>query len=441
MGVLMSARYLYLLKERRFLPLLITQFFGAFNDNAYKLAMLTIISYRLSSTQVQSEFYQALAGALYIFPFFTFSSLAGQLADKYDKALITRLIKTFEVLLIIIGGIGLYLGSIFWMMITLTGMGIHSSFFGPIKYSILPDHLPRGDLLSATGLIEGSTFLAILLGTTLGAISIGMNNTIPYIAIGMTLVASFCGLISSMFIPSAPSSLAHLKIDLRLWRASLSMLQHVKKEIGLLLAILTISWFWLIGAVLLTKLPDFTHYVLHANTTIFAIFLALFSIGIALGSLSINVILRGRITLTLVPITMFAFSFFIFDIYWASPIKVNEELSLFTLSTFFSSFGHWRIAIDLLMMGFSGGLFLVPLYTYLQVASPPETRARTIAANNIYNSFFMVLGTGIVMLFLHFDITIPHVFVIFSLLNTLVALTLWLFLHQYQLKDRDTPLS
>lgn len=415
-----------LLHERRFLPLFITQFFGAFNDNAFKLAMLTMISYRLSNSQAQSEFYQALASALFIIPFFIFSSISGQLADKYDKALITRLIKIFEVILIIIGGLGLYLGSIVLMMLTLTGMGMHSAFFGPIKYAILPDHLPEEDLLVATGLIEASTFLAILLGTTLGTISIGVNASIPYIAIFMTLIASFLGLFASIFIPSAPSLLVDLKVDLHLWRATCSMLRHANQEFGLLIAILTISWFWLIGAVLLTKLPDYTHYVLGANTTVFAVFLALFSIGIALGSVMTNLILRGKITLSLVPIAMLFFTGFTFDIYWASPAMDYAGDTLLTVPSFFSYLMHWRIAVDLFMLGVCGGLFVVPLYTYLQVASPPESRARTIAANNIYNALFMVIGTAVVMLLLRLHVGIPQVFFIFSLLNVLVALGLLL---------------
>ncbi len=426
----MSAGFIYLLKQRRFLPLFLTQFFGAFNDNAFKLAMLTLISYHLSHTQEQSEYYQAMAGALFILPFFLFSATSGQVADKFDKALLTKLVKVFELILMMVGSFALYAGHIFLMMITLTGMGMHSTFFGPIKYAILPDHLPKQDLLGATGLIEASTFIAILLGTTLGTLSIGTTNTTPYIAIFMTVVVAFAGLISSLFIPSAPSSVVNLKVDLNVWRATMAMLKSARKDTRVLLAILTISWFWLIGAVVLTKLPDFTRYVLGANTTVFAVFLALFSIGIALGSLMINRILKGKITLALVPLAMLGFSVFTFDLYWASP-KAQVHEPLFGILTLFSYFMHWRIAFDLFMLAFSAGLYVVPLYTYIQIASNPETRARTIAANNIYNALFMVLGTLIVMVLLHLNIAIPQVFLIFSLLNCIAAFVLWLCLrHQ-----------
>jgi len=419
----------YLLKKRIFLPFFLTQFFGAFNDNAFKLSMLTLISYHLTHNQGQSEYYQALAGALFMLPFFLLSATSGQLADKYDKALLIRLIKVLELILMLIGSFALYWGNIFLMMVTLTGMGIHSTFFGPIKYAILPDHLPKQDLLGATGLVEASTFLAILLGTTLGTLAIGTSNSTPYLAVFMTVFVAIAGLVSSLFIPRDPSFLVSLKVDFWIWRATFRILKQATEHTGIFLAILTISWFWLLGAVLLTKLPDYTHYVLGGNTTIFAVFLALFSIGIAFGSLMVNIIFQGRITLSLVPFAMLAFTVFTFDLYWASPnFAVQEPLQ--NMQTFFISFMHCRIAFDLLMLAFSAGLFVVPLYTYLQVSSNPESRARTIAANNIYNALFMVLGTFMVMALLHFSSSIPQIFLILSILNAVAALFVWLSLKK-----------
>lgn len=424
----MATGYISLLKERTFLPLFLTQFFGAFNDNAFKLAMLTLISYHLTSSQTASEHYQALAGALFIFPFFLFSATAGQLADKYDKARMTRYVKIFEVLLMSIGSSGLYLGSILLMMITLAGMGIHSAFFGPIKYAILPDHLPRKDLLHATGLIEASTFMAILLGTTMGTLSIGTTANHVYFAIGITFIAAIAGLVSSYFIPKAPSSLKDLTVDWHVWRATVAMIKSVRQEMNILIPILSLSWFWLIGAVILTKLPDYTHYVLGANTTIFALFLALFSIGIAVGSIVIARLLSGRITLAFVPISMLALSGFTFDLYWTTAPLANATEPLVGLLVFFKEFSHWRIAFDLFMLAFSAGLFIVPLYTYLQIACDPQARARTIAANNIVNAFFMVVGSVMVMVLLYFTVSIAHVFMILSLLNGLFVLVIWIML-------------
>lgn len=420
---------IYLLKKRIFLPFFLTQFFGAFNDNAFKLAVLTMISYHLTQNQAQSEYYQALASALFILPFFLLSATSGQLADKYDKAVLIRIIKVFEVFLMIIGSFALYFGTIFWMMFTLTGLGTHSTFFGPIKYAILPDHLPKQALLGATGLIDASTFIAILLGTILGTLAIGAKEFTPYIAIFMTVLIALVGLLASFFIPSAPSSLPNLQVDLQFWRATFTMLKLPTEHFGILVSILILSWFWLLGTVVLTKLPDYTNYVLGANNTVFALFLALFSIGIALGSLTVNFIFQGRIALSLVPWAMLAFSGFTADLYWAST-SIQRHESLLILADFFTSFTHCRIAFDLFMLAFSAGLYVVPLYTYLQVTSAPEARARIIAANNIYNSLFMVMGTFMVMGLLHFSTAIAPIFLILSLLNSVAALLAWIFLKQ-----------
>lgn len=414
----------YLLKKKTFLPLFLTQFFGAFNDNAFKLSMLTLISYHLSTSQADSEHYQAIAGALFTIPFFLFSATAGQLADKHDKATMAKLIKVFELMLMCIGGFALYLGNILLMLSTLTGMGIHSTFFGPIKYAILPDHLPREQLLGATALIEASTFLAILFGTTLGALAIGSKNSHVIYAILITNLIAIFGLIVSCFIPPAPSKTKSLKVDWNIWRATRVMLKDTMGNPRLFPAILAISWFWLIGAVMLTKLPDYTHYVLGANTTVFAVFLALFSIGIALGAIAISCFLGGKITLRYVPIAMFMLSFFAMDLYWASP-KITPELPLLNLGQFFTKPVNLRISIDFFLFCFCGGLFVVPLYTYLQISSDEGARARTIAANNIVNALFMVVGALMVMLLLCITISITVVFLILAILNAAAALALW----------------
>lgn len=416
----MGSGTFYLLRERKFLPFFLTQFFGAFNDNAFKLAMLTLISYHLTHNQAQSEFYQAIAGALFIAPFFILSATSGQLADKYDKAVMTRMIKVLELFLMILGSFSLYWGNIFLMMLTLTGLGIHSTFFGPIKYAILPDHLSKKELLGATGLIDASTFIAILLGTTMGSLAIGITNSKPYLAVFMTVIIALAGLTSSMFIPRAPSSSLKIKVDIQVWRVTYHMLKQATEHFGIFLSILILSWFWLLGTVILTKLPDYTNYVLGANNSVFALFLALFSIGIAMGSITVNFIFKGRINLNIVPWAMFAVTCFSMDLYWATPVK--DHNALLSLNNFFMSFSHWRIAFDLLMLAFSSGFFVVPLYTYLQVVSPPQIRARIIATNNIYNSLFMVTGTLIVIGLLHFSVDIPQIFLILSLINAFAAL-------------------
>jgi MFS family permease len=417
----------YLLYKRTFLPLFLTQFFGAFNDNVFKLSMLTLISYYLSTAQTDSEHYQALAGALYTIPFFLFSTTAGQLVDKFDKARVSRWIKVFELLLTVVGGFALYQGNIPLMLTVLTGLGVHSTFFGPIKYAILPDHLPRELLLLATGLIEASTFLAILLGTTIGALAIGSRISHVAYAILITNLLSACGLVASYFIPPAPSKKKDLKVEWNILRATTKLLKEVMGNQLLSPAILAISWFWLLGIVLLIKLPDYVHYVLRANTHVFAVFLSLFSVGIAIGSLAINRFLAGKITLRYVPLTMFLFSVFAFDLYWASP-RFIAEIPLLNIKQFFMIFTNLRVSIDFFLISLCGGLFVVPLYTYLQVSSDERVRAQTIAANNIVNAFFMVVGTIVVMVLVHFGVGIAKVFLLLAILNAAVAFTLCFFL-------------
>jgi MFS family permease len=416
----MHLNTLGLLKKRIFLPLFLTQFFGAFNDNAVKLSMLTLISYYLSTSQTQSEHYQAFASALFILPFFLFSAIAGQLADKFDKAVLTRFIKLFEILLVFIGGFAFYFGNIGLLFVVLTGMGIHSTFFGPIKYAILPDHLPKEQLLAGTALIESSTFLAILLGTLLGTLSVSGIKAGAFCAIALTSIAALSGFIASLFILPAKGHANELRLDFNIARSTYQMIRDVLGNKGSLLTILTISWFWLIGIVILTKLPDYTNYVLHADTAVFALFLILFSIGIAVGSLIINHLLKGRITLSYVPHAMILLSIFAADLYWASPMDAKAA-SLLSLRQFFSHFDHWRITMDIFLLALSGGLFVVPLYTYLQVISDNTIRGRTIAANNIVNALFMVIGTGLIMALLQLHITIAGVFLTIAILNTGMA--------------------
>ncbi|WP_419420982.1 MFS transporter [Legionella sp. D16C41] len=413
---------MHLLRSRSFLPIFLTQFFGAFNDNAFKLAMLTLISYYLSTSQTNSEQYQSIASILFMLPFFVFSAISGQLADTYDKGFIIRLIKISEVLLMCVGSVALFKGSIFFMLLTLTGLGVHSTFFGPIKYAILLDHLPRSQLLTATGYIEASTFVAILAGTILGTLSIGNKDHVIY-AIFLINFSSICGLIASLFIlPAPPAQLNLTKVNLNIWCSTLEMIKKVSVNKQAYPVVLLISWFWLIGAVVLIKLPDYSHFTLGANTTVFAMFLAIFSIGIAIGSLAIIKILAGKITLRYVPAAMFLLTLFALDLYWASPSAVKNDSQLINLSQFLSIWQHWRITIDFFLFSFCGGLFVVPLYTYLQAISKESHRAQTIAANNIYNALAMVLGSLIVIVMLKFNLLIKDVFLFIALTNIFVTI-------------------
>lgn len=389
--------------------------------------MLTFISYHMSTSQEQSEEYQAIASALFSIPFFLFSATAGQLADKYDKAFLTRIIKGCEVLLISIGALAFIYSNVWLLMTVLLGMGLHSTFFGPIKYAILPNLLAEDELLDATGLIEASTFVAILLGTILGTLSVGGVNTHVLYAIIILGLAASVGFISSWFILPASSVASELKINWNIWLATVQMMKIVADDKRIMLCIFAISWFWLVAAVLLTKLPDYTNYILHGMPAVFAVFLTLFSVGIALGSLTVSKVLSGKVTLKYTPYALLLVSMFIGDVYFASPKLITPGSPLLTVFVFFHQLNHWRIAFDLLLLSFSCGLFVVPLYTYLQLITGNETRARIIAANNIINALFIILGTVLVVILLSFKLSIPLVFFIVAIINLgAVALLMWM---------------
>ena len=282
-------------------------------------------------------------------------------------------------------------------------------------------------MLGATALIEASTFLAILLGTTFGTLSVDGVKTGSMGAILLTFSAAFIGLIASLYIPPAPpTSPGKMTVHWNVWLSTRRLLKQVFKNQKILPVSLTISWFWLIGIVVLTKLPDYTHYLLRADTSVFAFFLALFSVGIGVGSLTTNYFLAGQITLRYVPYAMALLSYFAGDLFWASPGEITH-IALRNWVEFFAEPRNIRIALDLFFLAFSGGIFVVPLYTYLQVASIKGMRARTIAMNNICNALFMVGGTILVMILLYFNASIPQVFSVLAVLNLIAAFLFWWF--------------
>lgn len=406
----------YLLKSRRFLPFFLTQFFGALNDNVLKLSVLTLIAFHLVHGIEKNQLYQALGAGLFTLPFFLFSAAAGQWADKYDKAVLMRYIKVAEVLLMLLGSIGLYCENIPGMMSVIFLIGIHSAFFGPLKYSILPEHLKENELLAGNGFVDAATFIAILIGTLLGSILIPEETL--FLKHGLKL-ASFAlvaiaiiGMISSFFIPSAHKYInSSIKIDWNLWRSSYSLLKTSKKYPSVYWSILGISWFWFLGATLLTEFPSYVKYTLHAEKNVFTLFLGLFSVGIAVGSLLVNRFLKGRISTQYAFVATLVMSIFILD------LSINSQHSftqMQSLSVFLESEKGWRISADLFLLSLCGGFYITPLYAVIQKYSPPNWCSRMIAMNNILNSLFMVASAAWIAILAIFKVDITTVF--FSLI-------------------------
>lgn len=412
-----------LLSDRRFLPLCITQSLQAFNDNAFKLVMLTLISFRLVQSAEASSHYQALGTAIFITPYFLFSAIAGQLADKYSKTKLIQWVKLFEIVLMCIGAVGLWYTHIPTMMIVLFGLGLHSTFFSPLKYAAMPEQLKRQELLGANALVETTLFGAILLGTLFGALVVG---NLHHLVMGIVLASLFLilvsiiGYISSRYIPEKPGACPSLELDFNIVRSTWQIIKHSIGDKKVSLAIFGLSWFWLFGGVLLAELPGYVKFTLHSTANTFAFFLFLFTFGIAVGSLLLNRLLKGRINTQYVPLAVFGMSFFLLDLYLSTP---KEALTgpLIGLGAFLHHYQNWRISLDLFLLAICGGVFTVPLFALLQVNSDKTVVARVMAANNIVNALFMVMGSVMLSIMTHLSLSIPSKLLIFTTLNIAAA--------------------
>ena len=290
----------HLLRTRRFLPIFVTQFLGAFNDNLFRTAMVLLVIYGIYRDAAQEAAFSAIAGALFILPFFLLSALAGQLADSTDKARIVRLVKTAEIVIMLFGAAGLLLHNVPLLLVALTAMGVHSTFFGPIKYAILPQHLHGDEVLGGTGLVEAGTYIGILGGTLLGGVLVVQNPDGSFhgewAALGVLLVA-LIGRVAGHFVPPAPpdADAPPLKMDWHIIRASIRLVSATLHIPRLFLAIVAISFFWAMGAVLAAQFPPLVKNALGADQTVATLFLATFSIGVALGSIAVNRLLAGQV--------------------------------------------------------------------------------------------------------------------------------------------------
>lgn len=412
-----------LLKTRRFLPLFVTQFLGAFNDNVFKNALALLITYRIAETAgLSAQMLVTLAAGIFILPFFLFSATAGQLADKYEKSRLIAVIKLAEVALMILAVTGFYQQNIPLLLLVLFLLGTQAAFFGPLKYAILPDHLQENELIAGNGLIEAGTFLSILFGTILGGIFILLPGG-AYIISGLILLMAVSGFVSSLYIPRAPSSNRALTVNYNVISETLDVIRYAKEKPQIFLSILGISWFWLVGATFLAEFPAFTKDVLLANEHVVTFFFAIFSIGIALGSLLCNWLVKGRVDATYVPLGALGMTLFTLDLYFASGY--GEQLStagLITLGQFLQSGNGWRITVDLLLTAVSAGLYTVPLYAMVQHLSEEGHRARVIASNNIINAFFMVVAALVTLLMLKLGLSVSHVFLMLAIANGMVAI-------------------
>jgi acyl-[acyl-carrier-protein]-phospholipid O-acyltransferase / long-chain-fatty-acid--[acyl-carrier-protein] ligase len=419
----MTGHPLQLLAARRFLPLFITQFLGALNDNIIKNALIILITYKLSQhSQSSIELLIVAASAIFILPFFLFSALAGQLADKYNKTVLIRLVKASEVAIILLAAVGFHSMHIPLLMLVIFLFGTHSAFFGPLKYAILPEHLQPEELIPGNSFIEAGTFIAILAGTLLGGLLILVDPYGAMLISAVGLLVAVTGLVSSLCIPPAKAQNPELSITKNIFRETWSILRYTAQYKQILMAILGISWFWLVGATFLSQFPTYTKDVLHGDPHIVTLFLTIFSVGIGVGSLLCNKLLDGEVSIKFIPAAAIGISIFGIDLYHASQYVFPHGEALQTVGQFLSNPVSWRIVFDLVAIAICGGIYIVPLYAFVQLRSDPDYRARVIAANNILNSLFMVVSAIIIAALLVMDFTIPQIFLTVALLNAVVAI-------------------
>lgn len=382
----------HLLSTRRFLPMFMTQFLGALNDNVYKQALLLVITYGWINQQSASvSTLNNLAALLFILPYFIFSATAGQIADKYERARLVRGIKILEIIIMLIGSAGFLLGHLWLLLLALFLMGTHSTFFGPIKYAILPEILKPNELMSGNALFQSGTSMAILIGMILGgAVISASDGNLLWISLTIITIA-ILGYLSSRFILKQNVTTPDLEIDWNFFRTSFQTLKYAKSIPLIYLVLLGNSWYWFYGATYLTQIPQLTQQNLHASENVVSLLLTFFSVGIGIGSLLCRRIGGTEVNLKMVPIG--AIGLTVFALYLAAslafvPVRTGDLLHL--ADVFQQGWSYYHVMLAVTLLGISGGFYIVPLYAMMQAYSPRSHRARVVAANNILNAVFMV---------------------------------------------------
>ena len=422
-----------LLKTRRFAPFFVTQFLGAFNDNLFKNALVVLLTFQAAQwTTLKPELLANMAAGIFILPFFLFSATAGQLADKYDKAILARLVKVLEMVIMGVAAAGFFLHNLPVLMGALFLLGCHSTLFGPVKYAIMPQHLHADELVGGNALIEAGTFVAILIGTLAGGLLAGSVEHPAWIAVG-GLVVAFAGYLSSRGIPAAPAPAPELTINLNPLSETWRNIAFAKQNRTVFLSILGISWFWLYGALFLAQFPAYAKFVLGGGESAVTMLLATFTVGIGIGSMLCERMSGKHVEIGLVPFGSIGLTLFGLDLYFASPTGLagttpHELLALLSVPAI------WRVLFDLMMLGAFGGFFIVPLYALVQLRSSPEHRARIIAGNNILNALFMVVGALGAAALLGAGLAMPALFGLAALLNAVVAVYIYRLVPEFLLR-------
>ncbi|WP_433691969.1 MFS transporter [Herbaspirillum seropedicae] len=410
-----------LFTQRRFAPFFWTQFLGALNDNVFKTALLTILTYdALSWTDLDPGLLNNLIPGLFILPFFLFSATSGQLADKLEKGRVARFVKLLEIAIMGIAAYGWMTHHLWLLVAAVIGMGVHSTLFGPVKYAYLPQQLRREELIGGNGLIEMGTFVGILLGEILGAVLVVHKPWGLHLVAGMTIGIAVLGWLASLRIPLSPAPVPELKVNWNPFTETVRNLAYSRRNRPVFLSLLGNSWFWFYGAIMLAQFPVYAKNYLHGDHSVFVLLLAVFSVGIGAGSLLCERLSGHKVEIGLVPFGSIGLSVFGLELYFASQAYVTPT-ALLDLGGFLAQGGSWRILVDCLGIGVFGGLYIVPLFALIQTRCDPAHVSRTIAGMNIMNALFMVVSALVAMVLLKAGLSIPQIFLATAIMNGVVA--------------------
>jgi len=422
-----------LLGQRRFAPFFLTQFLGALNDNVFRNGLVFLATFQ-QLTVMGMDYSQLanVAGALFILPFFLFSALAGQLADKYEKSALIRRIKLFEIALMGAAAAAFLTNQFALLLLVLFLMGSQSTLFGPVKYAYLPQQLTRSELVGGNALVETGTYVAIILGLIIGGEAVAIDPDTRTVLVTFLMLFAIAGYLVSRRIPVSPAADPDLTVRFNIWKETWRIVAFARENKSVYLSILGISWFWFFGSAMTLQVPAYTLDILNGTPSITTILLVAFAVGVGIGSLLCERLSGHRIELGLVPFGSIGLSVFAVDLYFAAPVAATPAVA--TLGEFLARPGSLRVLLDLTMLGAFGGIYSVPLYALIQARSNRQHMSRIIAANNIINAIFMFAAAILVLAVLALGFSIPQLFLILAALNVAVALYIYTLLPEFLMR-------
>ena len=423
-----SSSQFALLTQRRFAPFFGAQFLGAFNDNLFKTALVTAITFDAGSwTDLNVGLLNNLIAGLFILPFVLASATAGQIADKTDKAFLMRAVKLMEIAIMVIAAFGWAMHNLWLLVAAVVGMGLHSTIFGPVKHSYLPQHLSKPELIGGNGMVQMGTFVGILTGQLLGAAAMALGATGVTVIVFATIAVAVLGLLLTLMVPSSPPAAPDLVISRNVFAESARNLRFSAANRDVFIAMLANSWFWFFGAMILAQFPVYARDILHGAPEVFAVLLTAFSIGIGAGSLMCERLSGGRLHLGLVPIGALGLSLFGIDLYFASTQAMPAQVTAASLLVG----EQFRILLDCFLLGAFGGIYVVPLFALIQTRSEPSHLSRTIGGMNILNALFMVVAALIAMVLLSIGLSVPGIFLFTAVANFALLILLCVVQPEY----------